>query len=101
MFCLDDIHVLVRHIMNDIYLMLNDTFIKLHVMILNDTFIKLHEMSTGKNISIMRDQDFIKQNTAKRTCRLSAVIQHYRNYNNKLTNKTHSSNDFLIFKFPL
>lgn len=49
MFCLDDIHVLVRHIMNDIYLMLNDTFIKLHVMI----FIKLHEMSTGKNISIM------------------------------------------------
>lgn len=33
--------------------MLNDTFIKLHVMILNDTFIKLHEMSTGKNISIM------------------------------------------------
>lgn len=48
MFCLDDIHVPVRHIMNDIYLMLNDTFIKLHVMILNDTFIKLHEMSTGK-----------------------------------------------------
>lgn len=54
MFSLDDIHVPVRHInMNDIFLMLNDTFIKLHVMILNDTFIKLHEMSTGKNISIM------------------------------------------------
>lgn len=53
MFCLDDIHVPVRDIMNDIYLMLNDTFIKLHVMILNDTFIKLHEMCTGKNISIM------------------------------------------------
>lgn len=26
-------------------------------------FIKLHEMSTGKNISVMWDQDFIKRNS--------------------------------------
>lgn len=53
MFCFDDINVLVRYIMNDIYLMLNDIFIKLYVMILNDIFIKLYEMNIGKNILIM------------------------------------------------
>lgn len=52
----------VRHFISETYLMLNDILIN------------LHEISTGKNISIMWDQDFIEQNTVKSTCRLSAVI---------------------------